>query len=50
MSKDPNCPNSGEPDPKLWYKDKPTRKDRLIMWSVRKVLALAERLDHLWPR
>lgn len=28
----------------------PSWKDRAAMWSVRKVLALAERFDHLWPR
>lgn len=27
-----------------------TRKERLALWSMRKVLGWLERVDHLWPR
>ena len=34
------------------YRNGPTLswKDNLALWGVRKVLSLAERFDHLWPR
>jgi hypothetical protein len=31
------------------HKDYLTRKERLALWSVHKVLNFLERIDHLWP-
>lgn len=27
-----------------------TPKEKIIFWSIRRVLGLLERIDHLWPR